>query len=35
MSHGVTAMEGLTVSKLELLQGMIAGKYRKPPVLPV
>ena len=35
MSHGVIGMEGFPVSKLELLQGMIAGKYPGPPVFPV
>ena len=35
MSHGVIAMEGFPVSKLELLQGMIAEKYPGPPVFPV
>ena len=32
MSYGVIGKEGLTVSKLELLQGMTAGKYLGPPV---
>ena len=35
MSHGVIAVEGFPVSKLELLQGMIAEKYPEPPVFPV
>ena len=36
MSHGVIGMDVLkTVSGLELLQGMIAGKYPGPPIFPV